>query len=161
MRSTRRLSVYLFLAAALVWPAMPGRAAKPASRRAAVEAPLDEQAVGQILEGVKTIDAPGVPGPLAAFGGAVPLVAGEAGKHVRVPVVAAARWEAGRVVAFGHNGYLDVKSLATADTARCCPECPALGGRGQGAVDGPSRWCVEEGRTGRLSPRARLAGRSR
>jgi hypothetical protein len=117
MKSTRRLFVYLLLLAALAWPAMLGQAARPASRRGIVQAPLDEQAVRQILEGVKTIDAPGVPGPLAAFGGAAPLVAGEVGPHVRAPVVAAARWEAGRVVAFGHNGYLDVKSLATADTA--------------------------------------------
>ena len=98
----------LLLVAAGAWPATPGRAA--------VRIALDEQAVEQILEGVTTIDAPGAPGPVAAFGGAAPLVAGEADRHARAPVVAAARWESGRVVAFGHTGYLDVKSLSTADT---------------------------------------------
>jgi hypothetical protein len=74
--------------------------------------------VRQILDGVKTIDAPGAPGPLAVFGGAAPLVVGRASQQTVSPVVAAARWGAGRVVAFGHNGYLGEKSLATADTGR-------------------------------------------
>jgi hypothetical protein len=75
-------------------------------------------AVQPLLEGVRQIAAPGVPGPLGVFGGkAFPVVAGKSGEHLAV-VVAAAAWRSGRVVAFGHNGYFDGKTLALADTGR-------------------------------------------
>ncbi len=72
-----------------------------------------------LLDGVGRISAPGVPGPLCVFGEkAMPVVVGESGENVREAVVAATRLGAGRAVAFGHDGYFDAGTLATADTGR-------------------------------------------
>lgn len=61
-----------------------------------------------LLQGVTAISAPGVPGGVSAFGPqAFAVVAGKDGKTASLPVVAATRWEKGRIVAFGHNGYLN------------------------------------------------------
>ena len=60
-----------------------------------------------LLQGVSEIAATGVPGGVSAFGPqAFAVIAGKDGKKALLPVVAAARWEKGRIVAFGHNGYL-------------------------------------------------------
>ena len=60
-----------------------------------------------LLEGVSEIHAPGVPGPLSVFGPEATVVAvGRAARDVSAPVVAATVLGAGRVVAFGHTGYL-------------------------------------------------------
>ena len=60
-----------------------------------------------LLKDVSEINAPGVPGGVCAFGPqAFAVVAGKEGKKALLPVVAATRWEKGRIVAFGHNGYL-------------------------------------------------------
>jgi hypothetical protein len=84
----------------------------------AVAAPA-AAATQTLLEGVRQIAAPGVPGPLAVFGGkAFAVVAGQTGGDHQAAVVAAAAWKSGRVVAFGHTGYLDGKTLAIADTGR-------------------------------------------
>jgi hypothetical protein len=72
-----------------------------------------------LLAGVSRIGAPGIPGPLCVFGdGAFPVVAGGAGAKACEPVVAAGRLGAGRVVAFGHPGYFDLKALESPDTGR-------------------------------------------
>lgn len=61
-----------------------------------------------LLDGVSEIGAPGTPGGVCAFGPqAFAVVAGMDGKKAQLPVVVATRWEKGRVVAFGHNGYLN------------------------------------------------------
>lgn len=71
----------------------------------------------RLLDGVRQIAAPGVPGPLCVFGpNAFPVVVGKADGDVLQPVVAAGRLDRGRVVAFGHTGYLDAQTLKTADT---------------------------------------------
>ena len=72
-----------------------------------------------LTDGVARIAAPGVPGPLCVFGDKALVVAAGGGEgKVRQPVVAAARLGEGRVVAFGHTGYLDAQALAVADTGR-------------------------------------------
>ena len=74
-----------------------------------------------LLKDVKTIDAPGLPGPICVFGpSAFAVVAGKgSGKNApALPVVAAARFGQGRVFAFGHDGYLAPASLQTADTGQ-------------------------------------------
>lgn len=73
-----------------------------------------------LLEDVRAIGAPGVPGPLCVFGPDAFVVAvGGAGDKVREPVVAASRLGKGRVVALGHPGYLgDESSFKSGDTAR-------------------------------------------
>ncbi len=69
-----------------------------------------------LLAGVTEIASPGAPGPLAVFGDrATAVVAGEF-RGVRAPVVAAAAIGPGRVVAFGHTGYLDRDTLAIGQT---------------------------------------------
>jgi len=71
-----------------------------------------------LLEGVAEVDAPGLPGNLCVYGpGAFPVAVGGSGAG-RAAVVAASRWESGRVVAFGHDGYLHRRALETADTGR-------------------------------------------
>ncbi|CAN5328178.1 hypothetical protein BH23VER1_BH23VER1_35780 [soil metagenome] len=63
--------------------------------------------VSELTDGVESIDKPGAPGPLVVWGErAFPVVVGKSGSAVE-PLVAAARWGEGRVVAFGHNGYLN------------------------------------------------------
>ena len=64
------------------------------------------------------IGIPGSPGPLLVYGPeAFPLVVGATGSG-HAPVVAASRWQAGRVVALGHGGYFQRATIETADTAR-------------------------------------------
>jgi len=72
-----------------------------------------------LLDGVREIAAPGVPGPLCVFGEkAVPVVVGQSGSNLQEPVVAVGFMGKGRVVAFGHTGYLDAQTLEIADTER-------------------------------------------
>ncbi|MCX7597537.1 MAG: hypothetical protein N2512_01525, partial [Armatimonadetes bacterium] len=86
-----------------------GASAQPGS----VEADL-----GVLLDGVKEIAAPGVPGTLCVFGeNAFAVVVGKAGRAVE-PVVAACRVRKGRAVGFGHDGYLTRSALDVADTGR-------------------------------------------
>ena len=74
-----------------------------------------------LLDGVAEIASPGVPGLLCVYGPeALPVIVGaprdDASAGVRAPVVAAARWQDGRVVALGHDGYFVRSTLETADT---------------------------------------------
>jgi len=102
----RRLAVIL---AVLAVPAA-GATAPPEAGRADLAA---------LLVGVGRIAAPGAPGPLCVFGeAAFAVVVGGSGGAAREPVVAAARWGRGRVVAFGHDGYVAPATLAQADTGR-------------------------------------------
>ncbi len=60
-----------------------------------------------LLAGVHEINTGGVPGGLCVYGPeAFVVVAGKEGKDGMLPVVAASRMDAGRVVAFGHDGFL-------------------------------------------------------
>ncbi|MCX5675200.1 MAG: M60 family metallopeptidase, partial [Planctomycetota bacterium] len=94
-------------------------AASPAWGAAAGGVPTDGKDAEGLLAGVTQIAAPGVPGPLCVFGDkAVVIATGGAGKETRAPVVAAGRMGAGRVVAFGHDGYFDAATLAAGDTGR-------------------------------------------
>jgi hypothetical protein len=61
---------------------------------------------------VRTIDSPGTPGSLALVTpDAFAVVLGGSGKQLHAPVVAASRFGKGRVVAFGHGGYLTASRL--------------------------------------------------
>lgn len=75
--------------------------------------------VAFLTAGVREIAAPGVPGPLALAGEAVPVIAGRADRtRTLAAVVAAAPLGRGRIVAFGHTGYLAGETWETADTGR-------------------------------------------
>ena len=77
-----------------------------------------EDDLDALLNGVAEIGAPGVPGPLCVYGSeAFPVIGGGIG-GVRAPVVAAGRWEAGRIVALGHDGYFARATLESLDTGR-------------------------------------------
>ncbi len=78
-----------------------------------------EHDAARLLAGVKEIAAPGSPGPLCVFGKrAYPLVLGRAGKGVFEPVAAAAEFGKGRVVAFGHDGFVTPGAARQADTSK-------------------------------------------
>ncbi len=72
---------------------------------------------GELTRGVRQIAAPGVPGPLVVWGkDATVVCVAQSGKKTVLPVVAAAAMGKGRVVAFGHTGYLDAGALEVGDT---------------------------------------------
>jgi hypothetical protein len=72
-----------------------------------------------LLDGVSEIGVPGVPGSLTVFGNqAFPVIVGESTSNALEPVVAASRLARGRMVAFGHDGYLTNELSLTADTRR-------------------------------------------
>jgi hypothetical protein len=71
-----------------------------------------------LLAGVDGIAAPGLPGPLVIFGDdAFALIVGTSDR-APAPVVAASSLGKGRIIAFGHNGYLSREALDVAQTAR-------------------------------------------
>ena len=82
-----------------------------------------------LLDGVASIGAPGVPGPLCVYGSeAFPVIVGRIRDYgsrafpvssiMHAPVVAAGRWQAGRIVALGHDGYFTRATLKSLDTGR-------------------------------------------
>jgi len=99
-----RLSASLVVAAMIACPAVLGGVAED---RAA------------LVNGVTRIAAPGLPGSLCVFGpDAFVVVAGAAQRNLALPAIAAARLGAGRIVAFGHDGYFGPDALAVGETAR-------------------------------------------
>lgn len=83
---------------------LPTATAQLISRNATVDHTATDRAT--ILQDINTIAGPGAPGGVTAFGPqAFAVIGGKDGKALG-PVVAATRFEKGRVVAFGHNGYL-------------------------------------------------------
>lgn len=103
----------LFFAAAV---SIAGVAAVPVTSAVRADIAVDDSAT--LLAGVKEITAPGVPGSVCVYGSnAFPVVAGKSGDYAE-PVVAAARYGSGRLVAFGHDGYFGADALAAADTGQ-------------------------------------------
>lgn len=71
-----------------------------------VSATIDEDRA-ILLNEVREIGVVGSPGVVSIFGEqGFPLISGKLGDDQRAPLVVAARWEKGRIVAFGHEGYL-------------------------------------------------------
>lgn len=63
--------------------------------------------VNELLKEVRQIPVRGAPGTIIPFGpDAFPLVVGQVDERHSLPVVAAARLGKGRIVVFGHSGYL-------------------------------------------------------
>lgn len=109
MPSTRNVTSGCFLVILITWGGLEPQGSP------GFTAPED---VGAILDGVREIAAPGVPGALLPFGAeAFSIVVGGKPPNQQT-VVAAARLEAGRIVALGHDGYFTQKALEEADTAR-------------------------------------------
>ncbi|SPE38834.1 conserved exported hypothetical protein [Candidatus Sulfopaludibacter sp. SbA3] len=75
--------------------------------------------VAYLLDGVKAIAAPDTPGPLCVFGlRAFPVIAAPSDFDAMEPVVAAASYQDGRIVAFGNRRYFDEDMMKVADTSR-------------------------------------------
>lgn len=111
MRLIRFFPCLTISLAGLLMP-LPSAPAQLISRQAAVDHVAADRTA--LLEGVQEIAAPGAPGGVTAFGpAAFAVIGGKDGKALG-PVVAATRFEKGRVVAFGHNGYFG--ALAEKDT---------------------------------------------
>ena len=86
---------------------------------AALASAASKQDLDALLDGVAEIGAPGTPGPLCVYGPETfPVVVGATQVDLRPPVAAAGRWQAGRLVALGHDGYFQRGTLETADTGR-------------------------------------------
>jgi hypothetical protein len=135
----------LFLSCAIILLAAPCVVAAPPLPVQPTPQTKRERDVAALLDGVETIAAPGVPGPLCLFGSpAFPLVTGRIDGTVEAPVVAAARCGRGRLVAFGHPGYFHSGALETEDTGRL--------------VSNAARWAAP--RAGKDGPRIGVRGRS-
>jgi len=87
-----------------------------------------------LLDGVSQIASPGVPGPLIVYGrDAFVVAAGGAGDGLHAAVVAAAPLGNGRIVAFGHGGFLSEEAARAGDTARLLQNCVKWAARKRGA----------------------------
>jgi hypothetical protein len=90
--------------------AAPAFALEPLKPKAILDAQTSADRTA-LLEQVESIATGGVVGTIHAVGpGAFAVIAGAEGKNTHLPIAAAARWEKGRVVAFGHNGFLAPES---------------------------------------------------
>jgi len=78
----------------------------------------DESDVRALLDGVKALESSGLPGPIAPFGDEAFGVVVGSDRGGQLPVVAATRYGKGRVVAFGHGGFLGQDTMAKFDTGR-------------------------------------------
>jgi hypothetical protein len=84
-----------------------------------------------LTEGVAEIAAPGIPGPVCVVGKGAFAVVGGRSEGVQAAMVAGGAAGAGRVVAFGHDGYLAAEAIATADTGRLWLNAVRWVGRGE------------------------------
>jgi hypothetical protein len=74
--------------------------------------------LAELTNGVSKIAKPGVPGVVSAISPtAVSFVIGQDGKAL-VPVASAGRFGNGKVVAFGHGGFLESSSIQDGDTGK-------------------------------------------
>lgn len=111
IRARARRVAGAMLALALPWNAAAVSADPPGPR-------------ASIVEGVATIAAPGIPGPLVLLtDSAFAIAVGKQGRSVQLPVIAGSEAGLGRVVAFGHTGYLDAGALEVGETALLVERC--------------------------------------
>ncbi|HSI33695.1 MAG TPA: hypothetical protein VK986_08915, partial [Tepidisphaeraceae bacterium] len=90
-----------------------------------------------VMTGVTAVAAPGTPGAVTVFGDtAAVLFDGPTGKKgdARVPVAGIASAGKGRVVAFGHDGYLKPDAWDAGQTARLFENLLKLTGKGKPRV---------------------------
>ncbi|MEM2786100.1 MAG: M60 family metallopeptidase [Candidatus Nitrosotenuis sp.] len=83
----------------------------------------------EIVKDVTEISAPGIPGGISLFDDrAFAVVVGRVGR-VEMPVVAASTVGDGRMVAFGHDGYLGRAALLDGDTGKLFQSCIRWAGK--------------------------------
>ena len=129
------MNQFVFLVCAVVW--LSGIVVA----RAQLPEPLVLAERAKLLEGVKTVPKTGAPGPVAIWGNlAFALLAAPDRQGVEQAVAAAAGYGKGRVVLFGHNGYLG--GAAGGDHARLLANAVRwAGGKGKPRV---GAWQVNE-----------------
>ena len=103
-----------------------------------------------LVAGVAEIAAPGIPGPVCVVGKGAFAVVGGRSDGVQAAVVGAGSAGAGRIVAFGHDGYLERAALQTADSGRLFLNAVRWAGRGATQVvvvqaDGLAAYLSENG----------------
>ncbi len=82
-----------------------------------------------LVQEVARIGVPGIPGPVCVVGaGAFPVIVGRSGDQDAALVAAGAAGN-GRLVAFGHDGYLQQEMLAAHDTGRLIRNAVRWSGR--------------------------------
>jgi len=116
---------------------------------------LAQAPAADLLKDLHTVAAPGSPGVVLSLKESItPIVLGGLDKNTMGPVVVAGTWGKGRIVAFGHSGYLHTDNLRSADTALLMERLLrwAAGGGGQSkplpvaVIDGDmSDWLKEKG----------------
>ncbi|MEO7454182.1 MAG: M60 family metallopeptidase [Fimbriimonadales bacterium] len=87
-----------------------------------------------LLDGVNEITAPGIPGPLVVFGDNAQVVVSAPQGKFHEAVVAQATYGKGRIVAFGHGGYLGTGAINHPDTKRLLNNTLAWLRKGDGVV---------------------------
>lgn len=71
----------------------------------------------RLLDKVRSIARPGIPGPVAVFGDkSFAVVEGALGRGLSAAAIAAGPLGSGRVVVFGHNGYMSAATAKLGDT---------------------------------------------
>lgn len=77
-----------------------------------------QEDIARLTAGVGKIAKPGVPGPIACVSeNSFPVILGKAGDSDQT-VIAATRFGKGKVVAFGHNGFMEKPASEEADTPK-------------------------------------------
>lgn len=92
----------------------------------------------KIVAGVNTIACPGVPGPLCVFGDAF-MIATANVDDVPAPIVAAAKYGKGHLVALGHEGYFSKAAIDAGDTELLLKQLIRYAGSGRADVKAPIR----------------------
>ncbi len=78
-----------------------------------------EQVRRRLLEEVREVAAPGIPGPLVVVSpNAGVVICAQSARNVYEPVVAVVEEKQARAVALGHPGYFGAEAIATTDTGR-------------------------------------------
>jgi hypothetical protein len=78
----------------------------------------------KLLEGVSTIPKIGAPGPIAIWGNlAFPVISAAEGKEAELALVAAAGYAKGRIILFGHNGYLEGDNAGSGSLGKLLTNC--------------------------------------
>lgn len=98
--------------------------------------------IAWLTTGVVKIAKPGVPGPIACVSeNSFPVILGKAGGFDQA-VIAAARFGKGKIVAFGHNGFMEKPACEEADTPKLLANA--------------AKWAARSPRSGKAKPVAGL-----
>ena len=101
-----------------------------------------QEDIARLTAGVVKIAKPGVPGPIACVSeNSFPVILGKAGGFDQA-VIAAARFGKGKIVAFGHNGFMEKPASEEADTPKLLANA--------------AKWAARSPRSGKAKPVAGL-----